>query len=166
MKRLVLTSAALFCCLSLAAGAFAQATKTPVKKDVKPAAAPAAVSPELMQARMRPAVKGTAFIEIIKGTSKVVGGDIVSTLKVKNVSNGPIIGLKADEFFYAGQKEVSAGTARVRHPVAAGEVIEMQVSSPAKPGITSSQMMFTHAQGTGKVDVKSVKKFTEDAKKK
>jgi len=172
MKRLAFMSAALLCCLSFSTGAFAQTHKAAAstatsKKDATPAVAtaPAPVSPELMKARMRPPVKGTAVLEFVSGPVKVVNGDVQSIVKVKNVDSGPIIGLKIDEYFYAGQKEVSACTYRVRSPIAAGEIIDAPLSCPnPKERATGSNLMFTHANG--KVQPKQVKKFSDDTKKK
>ena len=166
MKRSAFTSAALLCCLSLATAAFAQATKTPAKKDVTPAAAPAAPappSPELMKARMRPAVKGTAYIEVIPGASKKVGADIVTVTKVRNVSNAPIVGLRVDEWWYAKGQQVSGGDFRLRYPLAPGEIAELTTKSPVKPDMSGgSNLQFTHANGG--IKTTRVKKF-EDAKK-
>jgi hypothetical protein len=172
MKRVALTSAALLCALALAPAAFGQAAKAAPKKaagkkDAVPAAAPAPPSPELIKARMRPPVKGTAFVEIIRGTSKKVGNDIVTVTKVKNVSNAPIVGFRIDEYWYAGKTEASLGTARLRQAMAPGEIVEMTTSSPWKPGLTGSQLQFSHANGPpGAAGVKPtvVKKFTEDKK--
>ena len=168
MRRPWFTSAAILCCLAFAAAAFAQASKsaaaTPPKKDVAPAVAttPAPVSEELMKARMKPPVRGTAAIEFIPGPVKVVNGEVLSVIKVKNVDSAPIIGLKIDEYFYAGQKEVSACTARVRSPIAAGEIIDVPISCPnPKEKATGSNLMFTHNGGGGKVQPKPVKKFTD-----
>lgn len=172
MKRLSLTLAALFCGLALTSSAFAQAApakKSAPAKDAKPAvaAAPAPVSEELMKARMRPPVKGTAAIEFIAGPVKLVGGEVQSVIKVKNTDVAPIIGLKIDEYFYAGQKEISACTARVRNPIAAGEIVDVPMSCPnPKERATGSNLMFTHSGGGGKVHPTPVKKFTEAAKKK
>ena len=167
MRRLALTSSAVLCCLALATAAFAQAGSTPAKKDAAPAAAPAStapVSPELMKARMKPPIKGTAAIEFIAGPVKVVKGEVESVIKVKNVDSGPIIGLKIDEYFYAGQKEISACTARVKHPIAAGEIVDVPISCPnPKEKATGSNLMFTHSGG-GKVKPTPVKKFTEPKK--
>lgn len=170
MKRVAFTSAALLCGLALSAAAFAQA-KPPAakaKKDATPAvASEPAPSPELMKARLRPAVTGTAAIEFISGPVKVVNGEVESVIKVKNVENAPIIGLKIDEYFYAGQKEISACTARVRHPIAAGEIVDVPISCPnPKEKATGSNLMFSHRSGGAKIQPKQVKKFTDDAKKK
>ena len=154
MKRIAFTSAALLLLAFAPAPARAQ--------DAKPAVAPTAVSPELMKARLRPPVKGTAYIEIIQAPAKTMGDEIASPLRIKNVSNGPIIGLKIDQYFYKGKQEISAGTERVRHPIAPGEIVDVVVKAPVKAGITGSQMMFSHANGA--VKPTAVKKFTEEKK--
>jgi hypothetical protein len=122
------------------------------------------VSAELLKARMRPPVKGTASLEFISGPVKLVGSEVQSVIKVRNTDSAPIIGLKIDEYFYAGQKEISACTARVRNPIAAGEIVDVPISCPnPKERATGSNLMFTHANG--KVQPKPVKSFTADKKK-
>ena len=159
MKRFALTSAVLLGFLAVTPGAFAQ---TAAKKDAVPAAAtPPPPSPEVIKARMRPALKGTAYIEIIKGTPKPVSGEMRNTTKVKNVSTAPIVGLRIDEYFYAGQKEASVGTGKLRHALAPGEIAEITTAAELKPGITGSQLMFSHANG--QVKPTAVKKFTDAA---
>ena len=169
MRRFALPFA-LLCCLALPATtttAFAQASKSAAatpKKDAAPAVAPAPapVSEEVMKARMKPPVKGTAAIEFIAGPVKIVNGEVASVIKVKNVDTAPIIGLKIDEYFYAGQKEISACTARVRSPIAAGEIVDVPISCPnPKEKATGSNLMFTHSGGGGKVKPTPVKKFAD-----
>ena len=169
MKRVVLTSAALLCALALAPAAFAQAKAAPKKntatKDAVPAAAPTPPpppSPELIRARMRPPVKGTAYIEVIQGKARVVGKELQNAHKVKNISDAPIVGLRVDEYFYIGQKEAAVGSGRLRTALAPGEIAEITTAAELKMGITNSQLMFTHANGP-QVKVKAVKTF-EDKK--
>lgn len=160
MKRITCSSAVILALLCAAPAAFAQAAKAAAKKDAVPAAAaPAPPSPEVIKARMRPALKGTAYIEIIKGTPKAASGELRNTHKVKNVSTAPIVGLRVDEYFYIGQKEASVGSGRLRHALAPGETAELTTEAQLKPGITGSQLMFTHANGQVKPTV--VKKFEE-----
>jgi hypothetical protein len=167
MKLAALTSAALICSLALAPAAFGQATKAapkaPAKKDAVPAAATVTPpSPELVRARMRPPVKGTAFIELIKGQAKPVGKEIHNVHLVKNVSASPIVGLRIDEYFYANGKEVAVGSGRLRTAIAPGEIAEITTSAELKPGITGSQLQFSQANGP--VKPTAVKKFTPDKK--
>ena len=160
MKRITCSAAVILGLLALAPAAFAQAKAAPKKDAV--VAAPGPPSPEVMKARMRPALKGTAYIEVIKGTSKAVSGEIRNTHKVKNVSNAPIVGLRIDEYFYVGQKEASVGSGRLRHALAPGEIAEITTEAQLKPGINGSQLMFSHANG--QVKPTAVKKFTEEKK--
>ena len=155
MKRFAVTSAVLLGFLASAPGVFAQAAKA--------AAAPQAAPAPVTKARMSTPVKGTAYVEVIQGQGKQVGGDIVTVSKVKNVSNAPIAGLRIDEYWY-DQKlvQVTGDTQRVRAPIAPGEVVEITTRSPMKPGLYKSTLMFNHANG--KVTAKGVKKFTEDKK--
>jgi hypothetical protein len=159
MRRPAFTSAALLCALALSAPVFAQAAKA----DAKPAVAAAPPSPELMKARLRPPVKGTAFIEVIPGASKRVGTDVVTVTRVKNISNAPIVGLRVDEWWYAKGQQVSGGDYRLRHPLAPGEIAELTTKSPVKPDMSGgSNLQFSHANGA--VKTTRVKKFTEDKK--
>jgi hypothetical protein len=164
MKRFAITPV-LITFLAFAPATFAgQAAKStsaaPAKKDAVPATP--APSPELIKARMRPPIKGTAYIEIIKGTPKAVNGEIHNTTKVKNMSNAPIVGLRIDEYFYIGQKEASVGSGKLRTALAPGEIAEITTAAQLKPGITGSQLQFSHANGA--VKPTSVKKFSEDKK--
>lgn len=157
MKRVASTAAVVLGFLAFAPGAFAQAAKA------TPASAQAAPPPAVAKARMSTPVKGTAYVEVIQGQGKKIGGDIVTVSKVKNVSNGPIAGLRIDEYWY-NQKlvQVTGDTQRVRAPIAPGEVVEITTRSPIKPDLYKSTLMFNHANG--KVTAKGVKKFTEDKK--
>jgi hypothetical protein len=166
VKRGAFPCLVLLCCLMLVPAAFAQAKKPAAKKDAAPAVttAPVPPSPELMKARMRPPVKGTAYIEVIKGPSKKVGGEIVTVTKVKNVSDAPIVGLRIDEWWYAKGQQVSGGDYKLRSPLAPDEIAEMTTRSPVKPDMSGgSQLQFTHANG--KVKPTAVKKFSDDKKK-
>jgi hypothetical protein len=160
VKRFACPCFVLLCCLSLIPAAFAQ-TKTATKTDAKATTTTTSpVSPELMKARMRPPIRRTAYIEFIAVKPKVANGEVQGVIRVKNVDNGPIVGLKIDEYFYSHQKEVSACTARVRSPIAAGEIIDVPISCPnPKEAVDNNNLVFTHANG--KVQPKPVKKFTE-----
>ena len=169
MRRLAFPSAALFC-LALSVPVFAQAGKAAAKPAAKPDAKPATgttaapVSEELMKARMRPPVKGTASVEYIASKPKIVKDEIVLPMQVKNTSNAPIVGFRVDLYFYKGKDEISAGTGRMRAPIAPGEIADLTITAPNKPGITGNTMRFSHANGA--VDPKAVKSFDASAAKK
>jgi hypothetical protein len=143
--------------LAAAPAAFAQAAKA------TPATPQAAPAPAVAKARMATPVKGTAYIEVIADQSKQVSGEIVQKMRVRNVSNAPIAGLRVDQYWYSkAGAQVTGDTARVRAPIAPGEIVDVELRSPMKPDVLNNRTMFSHANG--KVDAKAVKKF-DDAKK-
>ena len=165
MKRAAFLSLVLLCCLSFIPAAFAQ-TKTAAKKDATATTTTTTpVSADLMKARMKPPLRGTASIEFIAVKPKVANGEVQGVIRVKNVDNAPIVGLVVDEYFYSKGKEVSACTARVRSPIAAGEIVDVPISCPnPKEAVDNNNLVFRHANG--KVQPKPVKKFSgEDDKK-
>lgn len=106
-----------------------------------------------------PPVKGVATIEVIQGPSKRVGQEMVTVLKIRNISKGSINLLKLDEYWYDQSLKIVSGSqqAHKKAPILPGEIIELTLRAPVKPGLSRNQVMFTHANG--KVDAKSVKAF-------
>jgi hypothetical protein len=157
MRRIALTAATCLGLFLAAPAGFAQNPKTP------PPAAPAQ-APATPAKYYRP-VKGIAAIQVIPGPSKKVGADIVTAIKIKNMASGAIALLKIDEYWYdkSGQI-VSSDTQSYRKPFNPGEIIEMTMRSPYRPGLASSQYMYSHVNG--KIDVKGVKKFDDVPPKK
>ena len=157
MNRIAFAPAvALLCSLILASNAFAQAkpAQAPATKAAPAAAAQAPATPAKF---VRP-IKGVARIEFMQGTPKKIGGDIVTVLKIRNVSSGAISLLKVDEYWYNKKREVATGDSqRYRKPFLPGEIIEITTRSPFKPDLYQSQYQFSHANGG--IDVKRVKKF-------
>src|SRR5688500_17900918 len=92
------SATALLCSMFAASTAFAQA-KPAQAPATKAAATSTAQAPALATKFVRP-VKGVATIEVIKGSPKKIGGDIVTVLKIKNTSPGAISLLKVDEYWY------------------------------------------------------------------
>ena len=156
MKRMRFVPAVvLLASLAAAPAVFAQAKPTtPPAKTAAPAATPAAAP---AQAPATPAkwvkpIKGTAKVEFLQGASKKVGGDIVTLLKVKNVSEGSIALLKIDEYWYDKDSKVATSdTQRYTKPINPGDVVEITMKSPFKPGLVQRQFQFSHAGGDVKV---------------
>jgi hypothetical protein len=152
---------------------------SPVLAQSKPAQAPAAkattptqqapaakaTTPATQQAPAAPAkfvkpLKGTADIQFIQMPSKKVGGDIVTVLKIKNLSSAPVSLLKVDEYWYNKANPpivITGDTQAWRKPFMPGEVIELTMKSPYKADVGASQYQFSHAGG--QVNLKRVKKF-------
>jgi hypothetical protein len=105
-------------------------------------------------------LKGTADIQFIQMPSKKVGSDIVTVLKIKNLSTAPVALLKVDEYWYnkANPPAVITGDSEAwRKPFMPGEVIELTMKSPWKAEVGASQYQFSHAGG--QVKLKRVTKF-------
>ena len=148
MKRPAFAAVVAMSLAAFAATAFAQAQ-------------PAAPAPQPPAARAKwvAPIKGIASVEVIPTPSKKVGTDMVTVLKVKNVSNGAIALLRVDEYWFdKSLKTVSGDTQRHRQPLNPGEVVEITMRSPVKPNLYKNTFNFSHANG--KVDVKTVKKFS------
>jgi hypothetical protein len=128
--------------------------QAPATKAAPVTAAPAAAAP----ARFAKMYKGTAEIEVIQGTPKRVGQDMVTVLKIRNMSPGALSLLKVDEYWYdRSMKVVSGDSQPYRKPLNEKEIIEITMRSPIKPDLYKNQFAFSHANGT--VKAKSVKKF-------
>jgi len=138
MQRFVLLTA-LACTLSIpAAGAQPQTPARPAK--------------------YIPPVRDTATIEVMQ-SSKRVGKEMVTVVKVRNTSKGSINLLKLDEYWYDQNLKIvsSARYAHKKGPIQPGEIVEITLRSPVAAGIQRNQIMFAHAYG--KVDAKTVKAF-------
>lgn len=149
MKRFALASiAALVCSTAVPSGALAQAPKNP---------SPAA-STTTDKAKWIAPVKGTAAIEVIRSNPQKVGTDMVTTLKIRNASNGAIALLRVEEYWYdRSRKMVSGDTEFYRKQFYPGDVIEIKTKSPVKPDLYTNVFKFTHANG--EIKATAVKKF-------
>ena len=152
MKRFPFAAGVFVALTAFASTAFAQAQ--PAAPTVQPAPA--------SRAKWVAPIKGIATIQVVRGTSKKVGNEMVTTLKIKNVSSGAIALLRVDEYWFDKSKPpqtVSGDTQRHRNPLLPGEVVEITTKSPVKPNLYMNTFAFTHANG--KIDAKVVKNFTK-----
>ena len=155
MKRFAFASSVTLLLTLATATVFAQgkAAQAPATKTA-PTTSPAPAAP----AKFVKTLKGTAEVQFIQMTPKKVGGDIVTVLKIKNLSPLAISLLKVDEYWYDRTPKVVTGdTQSYRKPFMPGEIIEITMKSPYKPDLTASQYQFSHAGGH--VNLKRVKKF-------
>jgi len=156
MKRFAFASSVMLLLSLAAAVAYAQS---------KPAQAPAAKTapaPTTGQAPAAPAkfvkmLKGKAEIQFIQMQPKKIGNEIVTVLKIKNLSPLAVSLLKVDEYWYKDGTVATGDSQAYRKPFMPGEIIEVTMRSPFKPNLQTSQYQFSHAGGS--VDVKRVKKF-------
>jgi hypothetical protein len=132
--------------LVTAAATAGQAKPAPAGQ-AKPAT-PAATQPAA-PAKFIPAVRGQAELGYVKPVTKRAGGEIVTVIKVKNLSNAPIAGLKVDEFWYdkAGDP-VTGDTFRYKKLMMPGEVLDVTLRTPVNPKMDRNSYNFSHANGT------------------
>ena len=167
MKFAALTSAALICSLALAPAASAQTTQGRATKGHEEGrrsggrpGSPVAGAHQGADAASR---QRDGLYRGHQGHAKVVGNEIQNVHKVKNISTAPIVGLRIDEYFYAGQKEAAIGQRPAAHGPGPGRdrgdatAALWQAGDHRQPAACSSQ-------ANGQVKPTAVKKFTEDKK--
>ena len=110
-------------------------------------AAPAAQAPR----KLISPIRGEATVEFTAPNTSRKGANIVTTMVVKNTSTGPIAGFRIEES-WADKTGNLAGGDVYRHPkpFMPGEVINVTLTSPANPRMTSNSFNFVHANGTVK----------------
>jgi hypothetical protein len=100
-------------------------------------------------------VRGVAEIAYMKPTVKVVGDEVVTSFRIKNLSpDMSIAGLKVAEFWYDKAGQMLPGDSKlVRQPVNPGEVVTVELRTPKNTKMDRNTYQFTHANGTCKPTV-------------
>ncbi len=148
--------------VALAGGLFlassASAQSRPGAQAPATKAAPVAAAAPAAPARFVKMFKGTAEIQVLQSPPKKVGADMVTVLKLRNMSPAAVSLLKVDEYWYNQKMQVVSGDTQAhRKPFNPGEIIEITMKSPVKPNLYKNQFAFSHANGD--VKAKAVKKF-------
>jgi hypothetical protein len=137
LTRVLVFSAATALAVTLVAPAYVHAQETAAPKPKK----------------YIPPVKGVARVQMTKPAPKPDGKDIVTVIRIKNLMEGTIAGLRVDEYWYdKANKMVAGDTQRVRTPIQPGEVITITLRTARAPGMNSSQYQLSHANGTIKAE--------------
>jgi hypothetical protein len=110
-------------------------------------AAPAAQAPR----KLISPIRGEATVDFTNPNTTRKGGNVVTTMVIKNTSTGPIAGFRLEES-WADKSGNLAGGDVYRHPkpFMPGEVITVTLTTPANPRMTSNSFNFVHANGTVK----------------
>jgi hypothetical protein len=99
-------------------------------------------------------VRGQAAVELTAPNTQVVGSNVVTTIRVKNVSSGPIAGFRVEEnWFDRSRNPVPGDVYRHPRPLPVGEVIEIKLTTPRKAGMGDNRYQFSHANGEIKTTV-------------
>ena len=76
-------------------------------------------------------VRGEANVEITKPDTKVIGNDVVTIIRVKNVAKAPIAGFKIEENWYTKAGDAMGGDVyRHPRPLQVGEIIQITLKTP------------------------------------
>ena len=95
-------------------------------------------------------MRGEAQIEFTQPDTKIVGNDVVTTFRVKNVSSAPIAGFKVQENWFTKNNESLSGD-EYRHlrPLQVNEIITIKLVVPRSRVVGArNQYQFSHANGT------------------
>lgn len=116
--------------------------------------ASAVVAEQTTQRKLIAPVRGEAPVEITAPDTRVQGNDVVTRIRVKNISTGPIAGFKVDENWFKGNDALSGDSYRHGRPLQVSEVIEITLTVPrARVVGARNQYQFSHANGTIKTTV-------------
>jgi hypothetical protein len=149
MNRSVFATIA--CVVALVGSAAAQAkpaSQAPAAKAAPTTSTPAPATP----AKFPKIIKGSATVDVYSAPSKKIGNEMVTVMKIRNTSGGAIAGFKVEEYWYDKKPKPENVTGDVeiyKKPIQPGEIVEITLKSPLKPGIElyQSKYQFTHANG-------------------
>jgi hypothetical protein len=113
-------------------------------------------------------VRGEATVDITPPSTKL-GNEVVTTIRVRNTSKGPIAGLRVEETWFKGNEALSGDVYRHPRPFQPGEVIDVRLTVPRSlvTGARDPRYRFAHANGDVKTNVvKTLPAPATDATKK
>lgn len=135
------------------------AASTPAEAS-EPASEPAAAAEGKRPPRRRrrtpkaPEITGLARVQILAPATRVEGNEVISTIRVRNVSKGSITRFSVSEYWYDDQGNATPGASRThRKPFMPGEVIEIELRTSKNPKFYQNQFEFSHANGDVKATV-------------
>lgn len=103
-------------------------------------------------------LRGVAEVAITAPSTKVVGKEVVTTFKLKNLSKQSIAGLRVEEYWYDKAGNAAPGATRTfNQPLAPGAVAKLELKTARTPNMEKNNYVFTHANG--KVNAKVVAKI-------
>jgi hypothetical protein len=113
--------------------------------------------------KVEPPFKGQADVEYTQPVTKKNGDNVVTTLKVKNVSPGPLARLKVGEtWFDKAGNIIGAGETTLDKPLGVGAVETITITTPWSSKMNGNGYNFSHGNGT--VKPKRVAKIDDAAK--
>ena len=111
---------------------------------------PPEMKPLLAGKKVEQAFKGQAEVEFVSNSRKE-GELVVTTMKVKNLSAGPIGRLKVEEtWFDKSQNPVATSQGVLEKMIAPGAVETLTIQTPWSAKMNGNSWQFSHANGTVK----------------
>jgi hypothetical protein len=158
MKAHIAAAVALVGASLVTAGVSAQTGQTP-----PPTAPP--MTPILAGKKITPPVRGQAEIDIVKAPTKREGTTLVTKIQAKNMSTGPIARLRVVETWYdKSGGTIPGGEAVINGLLQPNEIQTLEIRTPVNMNMSTSQLAFSHANGT--IKAKAVKSFDAAAESK
>jgi hypothetical protein len=98
-------------------------------------------------------VRGEAVVEVTPPDTKIGATEIVTRIRIKNVSKGPIAGFRITETWFKGQEALAGDVYRHPRPIQVDEVIEATLTVPrARVVGARNRYDFVHANGAIKAN--------------
>ncbi|HWW84116.1 MAG TPA: hypothetical protein VNZ26_10965 [Vicinamibacterales bacterium] len=116
-----------------------------------PAQAPPPMTSILAGKKFTPPIRGQADVEFVKGATKREGSTLVTKIQVKNISTGPIPRLKITETWYDKKGgTIPGGEGVINGLLQPNEIQTVEIRTPVDPNMSSSMLLFSHANGAVK----------------
>ena len=93
-------------------------------------------------------VKGVAELGLTRPVTKVVGTEVVTTFKIKNLAKQAIVGLRIDEYWYDKEGNPSPGDTKLLKSLAPGVPTLIELKTPRTPTMNRNTYQFSHTNGT------------------
>lgn len=101
--------------------------------------------------KFTPPIRGEALIEFTKPITKREGGNVVTTVIVRNASLAPVPLLTFSEtWFDRGGAVVIGNKSSIKGLMQPGEIQTITITTPYKPAMSSNNFNFSHANGSVK----------------
>jgi hypothetical protein len=98
-------------------------------------------------------VRGEALVQVTPPDTKIGASDVVTRIRVKNVSKGPIAGFRVVESWFKGNEPLPGDTYRHSRPIQVDEVIEVMLTVPRNRVVGArNRYDFSHANGAIKTE--------------
>ena len=98
--------------------------------------------------RLVATMRGPGQIGYLPPVTSRERNEIVTTFRIKNISDGALAGFKVDEFWYDSAGDTVTGDSfRMRRPFLVDEIIEVELRVSRNSRLENSNYEFTHQNG-------------------